>query len=72
LVLCNLFDGFDHYCISSKKLVQTFPVTIMDNISLPVLFVHRGNAILCGSDHGEASIFDVKSGSLTDVLRHPG
>ncbi|OSC96543.1 hypothetical protein PYCCODRAFT_1333653, partial [Trametes coccinea BRFM310] len=72
VVFCNLLNGFDLFEVASRQLVRNFSVDVVEIIPLPVIFVHDEGAILCGSDHGEAIIFDVESGSQFQVLQHPG
>ncbi|KAI9062657.1 WD40 repeat-like protein [Trametes sanguinea] len=72
VVFCNLLDGFDIYEVATGQLMRRFPIDIVENIPLPVLFIHEDDeGILCGSDHGEVIIFDVKSGRQFQVLQHP-
>ncbi len=72
IAICNLFDGFASYSLETREKVRHYPVEIHQNVPLPVLFIHEGNYILCGSDCGDVSVFNGVDGSLQQVLRHPG
>lgn len=72
MVICNLFDGFACYNLETREKVRHYPVAIHQNVPLPVLFIHDGDCILCGSDCGDVSIFNEVDGSLQQVLPHQG
>ncbi|KAI0367550.1 hypothetical protein BV20DRAFT_949893 [Pilatotrama ljubarskyi] len=72
LVLCNLHDGFDRYRLDRRRKVQTYAVTQGENVALPVVFIHGGEALIFGSGCGTVAIVDKDDGSLLQELRHTG
>ncbi|KAH9917204.1 uncharacterized protein B0H18DRAFT_831185, partial [Fomitopsis serialis] len=69
-VVSNLHDGFDMYRLSDKRPLRTFKTKALINISLPVLFIHDGRAVLTGSDTGRVSIYDCGTTLVMQVLAH--
>ncbi|KAI0324435.1 hypothetical protein GY45DRAFT_1262848 [Cubamyces sp. BRFM 1775] len=72
VAICNLMNGFVRYRVKTGEMLSQYPVEVVDNVSLPVLFIHEGRSLLCGSDRGEVTIFNAETGSLVQVLQHPG
>lgn len=52
--------------------VNSNAIAMDSHRSVPVLFIHRGQAILSGSQLGEAAFWDMRSGEKWQTLRHPG
>lgn len=70
-VVDNVGNGFDIYKVDSCKFVKT--LTIGDpNKTYPkgVVFADNSHAIIGGSDHGQAYIFDRKTGKVLHKLKH--
>lgn len=70
-VVDNVEDGFDFYRLDNCGFIQSYR-TCLDAMRQPkqVEFVEQGGAIVGGSDHGKAYVFDVRSGSQLDILHH--
>ncbi|KAI0654585.1 quinon protein alcohol dehydrogenase-like superfamily [Cubamyces menziesii] len=71
IAICNLMNGFAQYRVKTGEMLSQYPVEVVDNVPLPVLFIHEGRSLLCGSDRGEVTIFNAETGSLVQVLQHP-
>ena len=67
----NVNNGFDIYKIDSGNFVRTL-VTRDPIKTYPkgVAFANHGQAIVGGSDHGRAYIFERKSGRMITTLSH--
>ncbi|KAH9885093.1 hypothetical protein C8Q73DRAFT_601742, partial [Cubamyces lactineus] len=72
IAICNLLNGFVRYDLNTGEMIRHYPVEVVENVPLPVIFIHQGRALLCGSDRGEVSIFNTEAGSLVQVLHHQG
>ncbi|KAH9923240.1 WD40-repeat-containing domain protein [Fomitopsis serialis] len=70
LAIHNIADGFDLYEVHPRKRIRTFKYTPTHHVTLPVLFIHGGTALLMGSDAGRVSICDVGTTLPVQVLRH--
>jgi hypothetical protein len=70
-VIDNVNNGFDIYKIDSGNFVRTL-VTRDPIKTYPkgVTFANHGQAIVGGSDHGRAYIFECKSGRMITTLSH--
>jgi len=70
-VIDNVNNGFDIYKIDSGNFVRTL-VTRDPIKTYPkgVAFANHGQAIVGGSDHGRAYIFERKSGRVITTLNH--
>ena len=70
-VVDNAHDGFDLHQIEDGAYVRTFktgPATTRK--PKQVFFAENSQVVVGGSDHGAVYVFDRKSGSKLDVLRH--
>ena len=75
LAMTNLYDGIDWYSLDSNHFMgtpfqNTTPHTILENVILPVVFIHNGTAVLSGASTGCAWITGVKDHSLVELLQH--
>ena len=70
MVVSNLYDGFDVYSLNDRKLIRTLPIYIMENVSLPVTFIHDCETVLLGSSQGAVRIVNIGSGEVLHTLRH--
>ncbi|KAH7903819.1 WD40-repeat-containing domain protein [Hygrophoropsis aurantiaca] len=57
LVVSNLCTGFDVYDLEVSAPIMTLTHDVKRRLPVPVLFIHRGNAILGGSTSGKASLW---------------
>jgi len=70
-VVDNVNNGFDIYKIDSGNFVRT--LVTQDPIKMypkGVAFANHGQAIVGGSDHGRAYIFERKSDQMITILNH--
>jgi WD40 repeat protein len=70
IVVSNLYDGFDVYSLNDRKHIRTLPIYIMENVSLPVTFVHDCKTVLLGSSQGTVRLVDISTGDILHILRH--
>ncbi|KAG1848457.1 hypothetical protein F4604DRAFT_1593994, partial [Suillus subluteus] len=72
VVVSNLFDGFNCYDINNGRHLANLATPIIQNVSLPSLFIDGGQSILCGSSCGYVLIYSGNMNSVLQVLRHSG
>jgi len=77
LATTNLYDGIDWYSLNSNHFMDTSfqhttTHTILENVILPLMFVHNGTAVLSGTSTSCARITSLKDHSLTESLQHDG
>lgn len=67
----NASDGFDLYHLDTGSFIRNFP-TGMPTKRYPkqVEFGEDSRVVIGGSDHGCVYVFDRKTGSVLDILRH--
>lgn len=70
LAISNLFDGLDMYDLKSQQFTRTLPTYIMENVLIPLVFVHNDQAILVGSAHGAVKILNCLTGDTYADLSH--
>lgn len=70
LAISNLFDGLDMYDLKNQRFTHTLPTYIMENVLIPLVFVHNNEAILVGSAHGAVKILDCLTGDTHADLSH--
>jgi outer membrane protein assembly factor BamB len=70
-VVDNASDGFDLYHLDTGSFIRNFP-TGMPTKRYPkqVEFSEDSRVVIGGSDHGCVYVFDRKTGSVLDILRH--
>ena len=71
----NLYDGIDWYSLTSNHFTDasfqhTTTHPTLENVILPVTFVHGGSAVLSGTSYGCARITNAKDRSLVEKLPH--
>ncbi|KAI0686806.1 WD40-repeat-containing domain protein [Cerioporus squamosus] len=72
LAASHVGGGFHVYDLDSGKVIRTFLRDITDKSrAVPVLFIHGGHAIACGSTEGMVSIWYVGSGLELEPLDVP-
>lgn len=64
--------GFTVYDIETNAPVTSITHDIGQNYCIPVIFAHRGNALIGGSPSGTVGLWDAKSGNLLHRLQHKG
>ena len=74
IVVSNLFDGLDFYCIADRALSHSvpYPMNQQNNVPVPVLFSSDGNIVIVGGVSGSARILDSGSCETLQVLPHDG
>ncbi|KAI0711253.1 hypothetical protein C8Q76DRAFT_623440 [Earliella scabrosa] len=72
LIAYDLLGGFACYRTDHLSLVRTYPVSRLQGVLLPSLFVHDGHAIAFGSAAGEVTIVNMEDGRSLQTLRHEG
>ena len=75
LAITNLYNGIDWYSLDSNHFIDTpfqntMPHTILENVILPMMFVHNGTAVLLGTLMGCAQITSLKDHSGVELLQH--
>ncbi|EPS92446.1 hypothetical protein FOMPIDRAFT_1107525, partial [Fomitopsis schrenkii] len=70
LAIHNIAAGFDVYRIDTRKRISTFRYQPSQYVSLPVLFLHGGKALLTGSDVGRVRVYDIATTLQVDQLNH--
>lgn len=70
LAVSNLFDGLDIYDLKNQQFTRTLPTYIMENVLIPLVFVHNNEAILVGSAHGAVKILNCLTGDTRADLSH--
>lgn len=70
-VVDNAHDGFDLRDVRTGELVRKFPTgQPLRRCPKQVTFGEDGDVVVGGSDHGTLYVFDRKTGSLRQKLRH--
>lgn len=70
-VMDNAIDGFDLRQLDNGAYVRTFPTGVpIKTVPKQVLFGEESRIVVGGSDHGAVYVFDRKTGTPLDVLRH--
>ena len=72
VAVSNLHDGFDLYRTSDQTHIRTFFADTSINVSLPILFIDNGSALLMGSSCGKVKICDASTGVELQELSHGG
>ncbi len=75
LAITNLYDGIDWYSLDSNHFIDTpfqntMPHTILENVILPMTFIHNGTTVLSGTSMGCAQITSLKDHSGVELLQH--
>lgn len=67
----NVGDGFSLHRADTVECLRNFPTgTPTRRVCKQVVFGEDGKVIIGGSDHGSVYIFDRKTGTPIEVLRH--
>jgi COMPASS component SWD3 len=66
--------GMNLYALGEKEPLQSFlqPTNTGINFPLGVSFLHRGRAVVCGSQTGSVKIWETLSGEHLQTLEHKG
>ncbi|KAG2740402.1 WD40 repeat-like protein [Suillus brevipes Sb2] len=74
LIVSNMNIGMNLYALGEKEPLQSFlqPTNTGINFPLGVSFLHRGRAVICGSQTGSVKIWDTLSGEHLQTLEHKG
>lgn len=72
ILVDNMTTGFDLYGVNRTVPKQSFLVQNSRRFIKNGIFIENGNAVVCGSDHGRAYIFDVdgRGDRANQVLEH--
>ena len=70
--MTSLSAGFQVLDLATGKAIRKFKVDAAEeNRALPILLIHGGHAIVCGSACGEVNIWFVDSGRKLPALQIP-
>lgn len=74
LLISNLTGGADLYRLGQSTVTQSYPQVPDEarNFPLAVAFMHNGEAVICGANHGDVSIRQTWSGEHQQTLEHGG
>jgi WD40 repeat protein len=74
LIVSNMNIGMNLYALGEKEPLQSFlqPTNTGINFPLGVSFLHRGRAVICGSQTGSVKIWDTLTGEHLQTLEHKG
>ncbi|KAJ8583673.1 WD40 repeat-like protein [Rhizopogon salebrosus TDB-379] len=74
LIVSNMNIGMNLYALGEKEPLQSFlqPTNTGINFPLGVSFLHRGRAVVCGSQTGSVKIWETLSGEHLQTLEHNG
>ncbi|KAG2140874.1 WD40-repeat-containing domain protein [Suillus cothurnatus] len=74
LLVSNMNIGMNLYTLGEKEPLQSFlqPTNTGINFPLGVSFLHRGRAVVCGSQTGSVKIWETLSGEHLQTLEHKG
>lgn len=68
LAVSNLVRGFDIYRTDTQEPVGMVPQKVGTQQPTPVLFIHGGKAIVCGSTSSNLQLWDVDLGKLHSLV----
>ncbi len=66
----NMVNGFDLYFPNRTAATQSFKVTASKKYVKQAVFGEKGMAVICGSDHGLAYVFDINLSGTPQKLSH--
>ncbi|KAG2144066.1 WD40-repeat-containing domain protein [Suillus cothurnatus] len=74
LLVSNMNIGMNLYTLGKKEPLQSFlqPTNTGINFPLGVSFLHRGRAVVCGSQTGSVKIWETLSREHLQTLEHKG
>lgn len=71
LAVSNMCTGFDIYDLKSNAPIANMNHNV-GSYCIPVVFAHRGHALLGGSPVGAVGLWDVRTGRRLHNLPHAG
>ncbi|KAJ2985919.1 hypothetical protein NUW54_g9980 [Trametes sanguinea] len=72
IALSNATSGFDVYSLRSGSPQYFLPIEVRQRRSVPVLFIHGGNALVAGSTTGKIVLWDINTRRRHQTLSFPG
>ncbi|KAH6902218.1 WD40-repeat-containing domain protein [Coprinopsis sp. MPI-PUGE-AT-0042] len=72
IVCSNLYDGFDFYDLEAEARTRTLHARLIDNVCLPVAFIHNGRDVLLGTSTGTVRIINAQCFKEYVPLAHNG
>ncbi|PBK87386.1 hypothetical protein ARMGADRAFT_1034952 [Armillaria gallica] len=69
-VATNLYDGIDFYSTIKRTRINRAALHILENVLIPIEFIHEDESVLVGSSTGIAVILSTKLGREQQVLVH--
>ncbi|PBK58322.1 WD40 repeat-like protein [Armillaria solidipes] len=69
-VATNLYDGIDFYSTVKRTRINRAALHILENVLIPIEFIHEDESVLVGSSTGIAVILSTELGREQQVLVH--